>query len=312
MHAWMKMLRRTRYTKRKKHTLQPKYKVARMKSYFVLTLNPAQCKRTTVTNTIYFRLWEKLNLKNSVSVSAHVRNSSFPSHQESCPPSNSSSTLPPVWSFWNTNVSRLLPCLHHFDIYPFLQCFQIEFKLPDIKDSHDLIPDFFTSFIFNYSSSPLPSKLLFSILQTLKNTCCYKRPFHGVVLRICIHFSLYLVKCPLFLFFLMNFHLSFMVGTLTVNTPLGYHAKNVVPWESSVEWFYSCSNLWLEKIYDQVHLSTLVPKVQTSIRSLTHSPSSTHLQFSKYFPYVINPGRNVFFSKCMKSYVLNFACKYLL
>ena len=209
MHAWMKMLRRTRYTKRKKHTLQPKYKVARMKSYFVLTLNPAQCKRTTVTNTIYFRLWEKLNLKNSVSVSAHVRNSSFPSHQESCPPSNSSSTLPPVWSFWNTNVSRLLPCLHHFDIHPFLQCFQIEFKLPDIKDSHDLIPDFFTSFIFNYSSSPLPSKLLFSILQTLKNTCCYKRPFHGVVLRICIHFSLYLVKCPLFLFFLMNFHLSF-------------------------------------------------------------------------------------------------------
>ena len=114
-----------------------------------------------------------------------------------------------MWSFWNTNVSKLLLCLHHFDIHPLLQCFQIEFKLSDIKDSHDLIPDFFTSFIFNYSSSPLPSKLLLSILQTLKNTCCYKRPFHGAVLSICTHFSFHLVKCPLFLFFLMNFHLSF-------------------------------------------------------------------------------------------------------
>ena len=168
-------------------------------------------KNHSYKHNLFQTLWETLNLKNTVSVSVHVRNSSFPSHQESCPPSSSSSTLPPVWSFWNTNVSKLLPCLHHFDIHPLLQCFQIEFKLSDIKDSHDLIPDFFTSFIFNYSSSPLPSKLLLSILQTLKNTYCYKRPFHGVVLRICTHFSFHLVKCPLFLFFLMNFHLSFIL-----------------------------------------------------------------------------------------------------
>ena len=117
-------------------------------------------KNHSYKHNLFQTLWETLNLKNTVSVSVHVRNSSFPSHQESCPPSSSSSTLPPVWSFWNTNVSKLLPCLHHFDIHPLLQCFQIEFKLSDIKDSHDLIPDFFTSFIFNYSSSPLPSKLL--------------------------------------------------------------------------------------------------------------------------------------------------------
>lgn len=167
-----------------------------MKSYFVLTLNPAQWKRTTVT--ICFRLLREKSRPQNYSLNVRTcQKLLLPFPSGILPSSNSSTTLPPVWSLWNTNVSKLLPCLHHFDIHPLLQCFQIEFKLSDMKDSMIWSQTLFTSFIFNYSSSPLPSKLYSLYYKHSKNTCCYKRPFHCVALRIAHTLSFPLRNTPI-------------------------------------------------------------------------------------------------------------------
>ena len=88
---------------------------------------------------------------------------------------------------------------------------------------------------------------------------------------------------PLFACYLWSIALEMLQkSTLRIQGP---HISD----PSHFAFFIAVAVMWFKRIDDQVHLPTLAPKIPTSIRSLTISPSS-HLQFSKFFPCVINPG----------------------
>ena len=84
---------------------------------------------------------------------------------------------------------------------------------------------------------------------------------------------------PLFACYLWSIALEMLQkSTLRIQGP---HISD----PSHFAFFIAVAVIWFKRIYGQVHLPTLAPKIPTSIRSLTISPSS-HLQFSKFFPCV--------------------------